>query len=155
MPDIRAMLEQEATLVDRLMLVLAQEQDALSSATPEGLGEMTQERLSLVDQINRLETERNAALARQFAGLAPAAAMAHWLGGTQAGRTATPLWEQLLDKARMARQQLDINASLIRLHLEKTGQALDVLRSNEHRAPLYGSDGYTAGGSLGRISDSA
>ena len=155
MPNIRALLEQETGLVDRLLRILAEEQVALRSAAPEGLEAMTLERLALVDQINRLETERNTVLADQFAGLSSAAAMGRWLASNNAGQSASLMWEQLLDKARQARYQLDINAGLIRLHLEKTGQALDVLRNNEHRATLYGSDGYTASGSRGRISDSA
>ncbi|HEX6733241.1 MAG TPA: flagellar protein FlgN [Azonexus sp.] len=154
MADLGAITEREVALVARFIELLKDEQATLRRADPESLPAIGSAKVALVEQLNGLENERRAALGIGSADKTRAA-MDSWLAANPAQKRAALNWQKLLELANEAKQLHELNAGLVALHLQQTGEALHILDSRRSANALYGSDGQAAPPSGSRIVDSA
>ncbi len=154
MADLAAITAREVALISRFIELLKDEQETLCHADPEPLTHIGAAKVELVEQLNALEDERRAAL-----GIGgedkTRAAMESWLAAHPAEQKIAGDWKTLLELSREAKQLHELNAGLVALHLQQTGDALHILDSRRAADSLYGSDGQAAGPSGSRIVDSA
>lgn len=154
MADLGAITEREVALIARFIELLKDEQETLRRADPEPLAAIGAAKMALVEQLNGLESERRVAL-----GIGgedkTRAAMDNWLAANPGQQRAALNWRKLLELANEARQLHELNAGLVALHLQQTGEALNVLGGRRAADGLYGSDGQAAPPSGSRIVDSA
>lgn len=154
MTDLSAITEREVALIARFIELLKDEQETLRRADPEPLATIGAAKLTLVEQLNLLESERRTAL-----GIGgedkTRVAMDNWLAANPAQKLAALNWQKLLELANEARQLHELNAGLVALHLQQTGEALNILANRRPADGLYGSDGQAAPPSGSRIVDSA
>lgn len=147
-------LTREIKLVSRFILLLESEQVALKAAKPESLAAINQEKLLLVDQLNKIGAER-----LQLADLNGAASdrtkMKAWLEQHPQEKQSAALWVKLLKSAEEAKILHELNGKLISLHLEQTADAIAVLTQQRQEHSLYGSNGQAAPTTGSRIVDSA
>lgn len=155
MSEIAAITAREIALISRFIALLNNEQEILKRAEATDLPEISAAKISLAEQLNTLEIERRSAL-----GITshenPREAMAKWLAQHPAEQTAAVNWKTLLNLAGEAKQQHELNARLVGIHLQQTTEALAILnRQSSEQLPLYGSNGQAAQSSGSRIVDSA
>ena len=154
MTALAQLLERETELVSRFVALLTEEQAQLRSTNPSGLQVIHEEKNKLADQLNLLAASR-----AQIIGLSSDAntkeGMNAWLASQPAGSPLAAQWGKLIEFAREAKRLNELNAQLIRLHLEKTTMALSILNRQGSENTFYGSNGQAAQYTGSRIVDSA
>ena len=148
------LVEQELEQVERFLLVLKKEQDALRVGDIEPVSDINQEKTSLADSLARLGEARRVLLA-QVGAEGDRKGTSQWIDEFA---PATPLaytWSRLLAVANEARQVNSLNGQLISMRLAHASQALEVLTHSAQRPTLYGPDGQTSSQSGRRIIDAA
>jgi len=154
MPELAAVIGREIELISRFLQLLRDEQAALQRIDPGPLPEIASAKSALVDQLNNLEEER-----RRMIGLAVGEnarqAMEAWLTAHSGEKAIIRDWQTLLSLSAEAREQHQLNAGLVAMHLRQTNEALAILTRQPPQAELYGSDGQTSLRGTGRIVDSA
>lgn len=154
MPELAAVIGREIELISRFLQLLRDEQAALQRIDPGPLPEIASAKSALVDQLNNLEEER-----RRMIGLAVGEnarqAMEAWLTAHPGEKAIIRDWQTLLSLSAEAREQHQLNAGLVAMHLQQTNEALAILTRQPPQAELYGSDGQTSLRGSGRIVDSA
>ena len=154
MPGIADLLAKETSLVSTFIGALGEEQVALTHGNIEVLAQISSRKTDLAAQLNDLETERNAALAK--AGFAAGRQGTEaWLASQGIGAAAALQWAQLLKLAGDARELNILNGKLIALRLQATNQALAILSQEAQKTGLYGPDGQAAQLTGSRIIDAA
>ena len=154
MSALGKLIEREITLISRFVTSLQEEQEALKAANPESLPTIHEEKSRLVDQLNALENER-IQLVGGSANMPDRERMAAWLQVHPNEKTVAGHWKKLIELAQEAKRLSDLNAALVKLHLEKTTQALAILTRHAQENLFYGSDGQAATYTGSRIVDSA
>ncbi len=154
MSGMLEILKRESEALSRFVLVLADEQAMLRSAQAAELPAITQEKITLVEQLNQLGAERRALLPKTQAS-DDAAAMTEWLKSNSSNTEAAQTWQGILELAREARQMHERNGKLVSILLQKTNDALAILTQRAPEQTLYGSDGQTAAATGSRLVDSA
>ncbi len=154
MSQLGAITGREVELIGRFIELLKEEQEALQAANPEPLPALGAAKVALVEQLNELENERRAALGIG-SDSKTRSAMENWLAAHPAEQQLARDWQTLLSLASEARQLHELNANLVALHLQHTGDALHILDSRRAGDSLYGSNGQTAAPSGSRLVDSA
>lgn len=147
-------LEREIDLLSRFIALLNEEQGALKAATPEVLPKIHEGKALLVDTLNTLETER-IKLIGGATSVPDRERMIAWLANHPSEKKVATHWQALIKLAQEAKQLNELNASLVRLHLEKTTRALAILTRHAQDNVLYGSNGQAAQYTGSRIVDSA
>lgn len=147
-------LEREIDLLSRFIALLNEEQGALKAATPEVLPKIHEGKALLVDTLNTLETER-IKLIGGATSVPDRERMNAWLANHPSEKKVATHWQALIKLAQEAKQLNEMNASLVRLHLEKTTRALAILTRHAQDNVLYGSNGQAAQYTGSRIVDSA
>lgn len=147
-------LERETGLVSRFVALLTQEQEALTAAKPESLPAIHEEKTSLIGQLNTLESQRN-----QLIGGTPTLSekerMALWLSAHPAETKIAGQWATLIGLALDAKRLNELNARLVKLHLDRTTQALAILTRRSEENTFYGANGQASQFTGSRIVDSA
>lgn len=120
--------------------LLAKEQHALAGNDADALEPLSAEKLRRLDQLGRHAERRNERL--RHAGHSPdAQGMRDWL----AARTSSPgiaaAWERVIDLARKAREQNELNGRLLTLHMQRTSRQLEFLNRMSSNEPVYEADG--------------
>ncbi|WP_317204394.1 flagellar protein FlgN [Janthinobacterium sp.] len=135
-------LREETALMGSLLELTRQEQLRLVAADIEELAALTLRKNALVLQLSACAKARHAALGA--AGL-PAAeeGMDAWLAGPGQDADAAPLWAQLLELTRAAKEQNRVNGMLLNKHLAHTQGALATLRPAAQSGNIYGPSGQT------------
>ena len=154
MSALGELLEREISLVSRFVTALQDEQAALKAASPDALPTIHEEKSALVDQINHLESERIKWVGGPV-GLSDRERMNAWLQAHPSETLLAAHWEKLLELAGEAKRQNELNAALVKLHLERTSQALAILTRHAQDNLLYGSNGQAATYTGSRLVDSA
>ncbi|MDD2663532.1 MAG: flagellar protein FlgN [Dechloromonas sp.] len=154
MSQLAALIADETRLLVELEDLLRGEQALLKSGRPEGLADLATTKSTLIEQINRLEGERSQLTGQAELALTPEG-MSAWLAAHPAETKAAAAWQQLLARARSAKEIHLQNGQLLSLLQKQTDAALDVLLQHQGRNALYGSDGQAAGRTGSRIVDSA
>lgn len=131
-------LREEQRVITALLEVLKQEQQQLVAADIDGLTELTPRKSSLVNDMAVLASQRHNALGA--AGYkAEEAGMEAWLAAS-GDPEAAPLWAQVLDLTREAKELNRVNGTLIGTHLSHTQSALQALRP-QAQGNFYGPSG--------------
>jgi|EP01034_Spumella_vulgaris_P003542 flagella synthesis protein FlgN len=131
-------LREEQRVITALLEVLKQEQQHLVAADIDGLTELTPRKSSLVNDMAVLASQRHNALGA--AGYqAEEAGMDAWLAAS-GDPEAAPLWAQVLELTREAKELNRLNGTLISQHLSHTQGALQALRP-QAQGNFYGPSG--------------
>ena len=131
-------LREEQRVITALLEVLKQEQQQLVAADIDGLTELTPRKSALVNDMAVLGSRRHNALGA--AGYkAEEAGMEAWLAAS-GDAEAAPLWAQVLDLTREAKELNRVNGTLISKHLSHTQGALQALRP-QAQGNFYGPSG--------------
>lgn len=147
-PDpLQRLLTEEIALYTRLTELLRNEQQALTQGVADEIVQITAAKGECVNGIQSCENQRQQLL--QQTGLD---------GLLQRQTTDTPLgqsWQQLTTLASQARELNQLNGRIINMRLQRTQEALAVLRNNDSTTPVYGPDGQAQGSGKGRPLTSA
>jgi flagellar biosynthesis protein FlgN len=151
MTALERLLTEEKDLVVRFLDTLRKEQAALVEADVGTLQPLSDRKLGLIDQLNRVEASRIALIS-----LPPGKdSMLQWLTQHPEESGVRALWLKIISLARVARQMHQMNGELIAMHLAKTNEALSVLIQKQKDVALYSSDGQSSTGTGSRIVDLA
>ncbi len=154
MSGLAAITQQEIELVSRFVALLQKECEALQCAEVGTLPEIAGEKTPLIEQLNTLEMKRGQLL-KAGPGENVSTAMSRWLEANPKEQQIAADWKKLLDLAREAKRLNTLNSSLVKMHLNHTGEMLDVLTQQARKQALYGSNGQASQLSGSRIVDSA
>lgn len=154
MSILSGIIDREIDLVSRFIAVLNEEQDCLKQANPALLQDIGTRKLTLVEQMNTLEVERMAAIGEPGKP-SNRTSMEGWLAKNPVDTAAALSWAKLLELAREAKSQHDLNGSLVAMHLKNTAEALAILTQEANKTGLYGASGQAIQGTGSRIVDSA
>ncbi|MDR0577616.1 MAG: flagellar protein FlgN [Candidatus Accumulibacter sp.] len=148
-PEIVA---REAELVERFVRLLEREKTLLAEGRADLLAPAVEEKEALAAKLNELTRQRGRALAGQ--GFSPdRAGMASWSARHPEQKEAIAAWNDTLSSAAQAKELNRQNGQLIQLHMQFTGQALEILQRREERLDLYGPDGRSSAPGNPRIDD--
>src|SRR5574343_532103 len=155
MSHVAALIQREIDLISRFLVVLQNEQDALKHARIAELPAITTEKAQSVEQLNNHELQRLEAM-----GLHPTkprpGVMEDWLRQNPKDSKAAQSWHQLLELARKAKTEQQLNGRLLDMHARQTTELLAALTGQQGGEPsLYGASGQTTQTSGSRIIDSA
>ena len=152
-PDrLSSALTAEAAGIRRFVELLREQQQTLVAGDTAGLPDLSEKMGSLAADVNGLTANRNALLAGQ--GCTPdRAGMDAWCGRLPAGHAAAAVWSGILSLAAEARELNLLNGELIRMRMQYTDKALDILLRKDSSLDLYGPDGQSAAPGGRRIDD--
>ena len=136
-PDhMTAWLTDEITLYGQLVDLLSEEHQVLLQGDVETLNRVTPQKSACVAKIEAVDRQR--------------------AGSPQPPQTSHPgLWQQLSDLASLASKQNQANGKMINLRLQRTQEALSILRDDSDQSSTYGRDGHTRMPGKGRPLSSA
>ena len=140
-----ALLEQETRCMQRFGALLGQEFSAVAARDIDTLEAVTREKLALVSRLEELEQGRNALLAANGFGSGPQG-MQECLQWCDPQRRLASYWTELLQTARLCRQDNHRNRQLVELCSRHARQAVRVLRGEDPRQDTYGAEGETQPG---------
>jgi flagellar biosynthesis/type III secretory pathway chaperone len=152
MTRVAGLLKREAELVVRFRDTLIREQEILRSGKADGLAEISEEKLSLVESLNHAGIERARILSSSDDITID---MQVWFSANPRETECLRLWEKLLVLAREVREINELNGRLINALHQKTNDALVILTQGQADRSLYGSNGQTSPSTGSRIIDSA
>lgn len=133
-----AHLQAETAAIRQFNDLLKTEQKALGSNQIDSLTQFAKNKSEQVETLNRLAAERMGQLAALGIS-ADEKGMEQWLA--IAGGEARKVWNDLLDIAREANANNQINGKLIQQCMQQHQQALTVLMAAANQVKLYGADG--------------
>jgi flagella synthesis protein FlgN len=147
-------LAEEADSVERFVRLLEEEKALLTEGRTETLAAALEKKEALAAALNDLARQRGDHLAGDGFS-SDRVGMASWSARHPEQREAIAAWNRTLSLAEQANELNRVNGQLIRLHLQHTGEALDVLLRKESRLDLYGPDGRTTASGNRHINDAA
>jgi flagella synthesis protein FlgN len=143
---------EEADCVEHFVRLLEEEKVLLTEGRTEALATAVEKKEELAARLNALARQRGDYLADD--GFSPdRAGMESWSVRHPEQGEALAAWKRSLSLAAQAKEINRVNGQLIRLHLQRTGAALEVLLRRESRLDLYGPDGRAAASGDQRIDD--
>lgn len=141
--DLLKTLATEAGLVQQFVELLRREQTILTNGDTGVLPEVVQDKDRLAEELGRLGSLRNESLTAQ--GFTPdRAGMEKWCDAYPDKAKAGELWASLLASATEARALNQQNGELIRMRMQFTGKALEILQGRDKALELYGPDGLSS-----------
>lgn len=150
--QIQRLIESEVRVIAAFVELLRTEQDQLKAGETGNLAEIATSKEARVDELRKIATQRDAALAT--AGLAgDSAGLKQW--AANGGPNAEEALGRLLDLAREARELNALNGQLVALRLAHTRAALAALSPDASDPGLYGSSGQKTSPTGYRLIDSA
>lgn len=154
MTPLASSLKRESDAISRFVGLLEKEHSALGAGKTDSLANINADKITLIEELNRLEAERIALLPGVTNTQSKADILA-WFAAHPVEQEASILWGELLELARKARELHTSNGALVAILLQRTGEALDVLTQRQKSQTLYRSDGQASALSGSRIVDSA
>lgn len=139
---IHTLLEQTVAELQRFLVVLSAERQALVSGEINRLPVLAEEKSALAARLATLEAQREQSL--REAGFATGrAGVDAWLAANAAPSTLTTptLWQQLITLAAEAKQENETNGKLIGAHMQQNQQALGLLLGESADATTYDAGG--------------
>jgi flagella synthesis protein FlgN len=141
--DLLQTVTTEAGLVQQFVELLRHEQTVLTDGDTGALPEVVQDKDRLAEELGRLGSLRNASLTAQ--GFSPdRAGMENWCDKHPDKARARELWASLLASATEARELNRQNGELIRMRMQFTDKALEILQRRDKALELYGPDGLSS-----------
>jgi flagella synthesis protein FlgN len=130
----------EADFVERFVRLLEREKTLLTEGRTEALAATVEEKEPLAAKLNELTQQRGRHLADH--GFTPDRnGMASWSAQYPEQKEALAAWHRTLSLAAQAQELNRLNGQLIQLHMQHTGQALEILLRKDSGLDLYGPDG--------------
>lgn len=120
------LLREETAQYTLLLDILKTEQQALAQGAIKDISRISEEKAQCVADINKLENQRQSLSDNQNSKQHPALA---------------ELWQNLSNLAQQARELNLANGRMINTRLQRTQDALSILRTDNERDPTYGPDG--------------
>lgn len=148
------LLREEKSFVEQFLVLLTEEQAALTEGNADALAPINEKKSRLVVSLNELESLRTQ-ITQLPGSQGGKEGMARWFSAHPDEKAASALWDELLSLATEARTLHELNGKLLSMQLENTGNALAALIQRPQGVMLYGSDGQTTSGGTARIFDSA
>ena len=121
----------------------------LRSAQAAELPAITQEKITLVEQLNQLGAERRALLPKTQAS-DDAAAMTEWLMSNSSNTDAAQTWRGILELAREARQMHERNGKLVSILLQKPFEIVIIEITLHNQSAIKGTFSIIFSGGLRR-----
>jgi flagella synthesis protein FlgN len=150
--DFLKIVIEEADSVERFVRLLEEEKALLTEGRTQALATAIEKKEALAAKLNELARGRGDYLAGD--GFSPdRAGMASWSARHPGQMEAIAAWNRTLSLAAQAKELNRVNGQLIRVHLQHTGEALEVLLRKEGRLDLYGPDGRATAPGDQRIND--
>jgi flagella synthesis protein FlgN len=142
----------EADFVGQFIRLLEQEKTYLSVGQTEALTGVAGEKERLATKLNDLTQQRARYLLDQ--GFSPdRQGMESWSNKHPEQKETIAAWNRTLSLSEQAKELNRLNGQLIHLHMQYTGQALDILLRKESRLDLYGPDGRSTTSGISKIND--
>jgi flagella synthesis protein FlgN len=152
LPGFLKIVAEEADFVERFVHLLEEEKVLLTEGRTEALAAAIEEKEALAAKLNELTRQRGSYLTGN--GFSPdRAGMASWSAKHPEQKEAIAAWNRTLSLAAQAKERNRVNGQLIHLHLQHTGEALEVLLRKESRLDLYGPDGRATAPGAPQIND--
>jgi flagella synthesis protein FlgN len=143
---------EEADSVERFVHLLEEEKALLTEGHTEALAAAVKQKEELAAKLNELARQRDDSLADD--SFPPGrAGMESWSARHPEQMEAIAAWSRSLAAAAQAKEINRVNGQLIRLRLQHTGEALEILLRKEARLDLYGPDGRATAPGDQRIND--
>jgi flagella synthesis protein FlgN len=153
--DISGFLEivtSEADFVEQFIRLLEQEKTFLSKGRTEALTDVVEKKEQLAAKLNELTQQRGRYLLDH--GFDPdRKGMESWSARHSEQKETMAAWNRTLSLSAQAKELNRLNGQLIQLHMQYTGQALDILLRKESRLDLYGPDGRSTTSEIRKIDD--
>ncbi len=153
--DVRQFIETlkaEASLVERFVALLSEEQSLLSDGNIDAIIPLLAQKGELAGQLEALGEQRNDLLRSQ--GLtADRAGMDAWCTHHSDNLASTETWPRIIAGAREAQRLNRLNGELIRLRMQYNTQALEALRRGDTSLNLYGPNGQATARTTTRLND--
>lgn len=133
--QVAQLLREEIGVYASLISILKAEQQALTQGAVEDLTRLSGEKSACVERINAIEARRQP------------------LSDNETSKThhsLSELWQDLTAAATEARDLNLTNGRLINARLQRTQDALAILRTDNERDPTYGPDGQATSSGGGR-----
>ncbi len=140
-------LKDELVSLEKVIILLKQEQDLLARARIDELASLTQAKISTVTQLEQLSTARKA----QMSALDipdDGSAISAWLG--KHDPLALESWETLLEMAKQAAQYNRSNGQLLASREEANRALMNILISQQEAETAYNADGLLSHGGTTR-----
>lgn len=154
MSSVAEVIARETELVRGFIDLLDKEQAVLKEGRVADLPALTAAKIPLIEQLNRVESERLQVLNLRSSG--GPATMTTWIAQHPNDVDAATHWDCLLQLARQAKHLHAMNAQLLSMHLAYTNELVSTLTdASERPMALYGASGQSVAGSGSRIIDSA
>jgi flagella synthesis protein FlgN len=151
---LATLLVMEAEIVERFVLLLEQEQDALKSGQTDPLPGLADAKAPLTVELNQLAVRRNQFLASLGLGADKDGVEALLQREPSAKLSAN--WERMRSAVTKARELNDLNGQLINMRLQYTQQALHTLMATQRQTEqFYGKNGQPSQFTGRRIIDAA
>ncbi|MDR3300239.1 MAG: flagellar protein FlgN [Candidatus Accumulibacter sp.] len=130
----------EADFVEQFVRLLEQEKTLLTEGRTEALAAVVEKKEQLAAKLNALTQQRGRHLAEH--GFTPDRnGMTSWSDRHPEQKEAIAAWNRTLSLAARAQELNRLNGQLIQLHMQHTGQALEILLRKDNGLDLYGPDG--------------
>lgn len=133
--QVAQLLREEIGVYSSLISILKAEQQALTQGAVEDLTRLSSEKSSCVERINAIEARRLQLSDNE---------------SSKSHQALGELWQGLTATATEARDLNLANGRLINTRLQRTQDALAILRTDNERDPTYGPDGQSTQSSSGR-----
>jgi flagella synthesis protein FlgN len=142
----------ETDFVERFIRLLEQEKTLLTEGRINDLAATVGEKEKLAVKLNALTQQRGRYLLEQ--GFTPdRKGMTSWSARHPEHKEAIAAWERTMSLSVQAKELTRLNGQLIQLHMQHTGQALEILSRKESRLDLYGPDGRSTAPGNQQIND--
>lgn len=140
---LRAMLEQDASLIEQLQILLEQERELLESRQHEPLEALIEAKNPILEQLGEHSRQRqnwlqHAQLSTDHQG---------WLtllAANPANETLIEPWQNLTERFLACQELNEINGKIIGRSRQTLGQLLSILRGQSGGPQLYNAQGSTA-----------
>lgn len=129
-------LHAEKSCVEEFLVLLAQEESAMTERRFGDLEQITEQKVQLLNRIAEIDRQRETA--QSALGFEPGAAGAD-AAAAAGGEATRQAWQALQELAQKARAQNLRNGSIVHTHLDFTQRALQFLQSSVQL--FYGPDG--------------
>jgi flagella synthesis protein FlgN len=153
--DLSGFLEivtSEADFVGQFIRHLEWEKTLLTTGQTGALTDAAEEKERLAAKLNELTQQRGRYLLDQ--GFSPdRQGMESWSARHPEQKETMTAWNRTLSLTEQAKELNRLNGQLIHLHMQYTGQALEILLRKESRLDLYGPDGRSTTSGIQKIDD--
>lgn len=145
-------LSNELRAIEEFCDLLTQEQEVLKTGDTEKLPLLIEEKHLLADKVNALTATRNQTLIALGAS-DQRQGIEHWCDQHPDATDIKAMWQTLLDTAAKAQNLNKLNGEIIRIRMQHTNNALDILFQKSERLDLYGPNGQSSTTGNRRIND--